>query len=389
MADPTPYDPSYSFTGFQASNPTTPLPADQVDNELENIAESLSETITALADVRRSDGALKNGIVTFDSLSPEVAAQVGEGIEDALVAAEASADASAASATAASASADDAAASADEAEAAADGWKSTSVTSQAVGTGTKTFTTQAGKRWAAGQPVTISSDANPTVNAMYGTVTSYSGTSLEVSVGSFIGSGTLTDWTIQLSGARGATGAQGVPGAGTGDMLAANNLSELTDEAAARGNLGLGTAAIANSTAFATAAQGALADSAVQPEDLPDVVFTDEYISAETAFTETGQFSFTHGLGATPKHVTIELVCKTTDLGYAVDDCIDILTAYDQWPLSSGTFVYGLVIWKNSTTCGLSSWNNTNAGITICNKAGTSYGTITPANWRLVLRAYK
>ena len=47
----------------------------------------------------------------------------------------------------------------------------------------------------------------------------------------------------------------------------ANNLSDLPDAGAARTNLGLGTAAVTASTDYATAAQGALADSAIQPND--------------------------------------------------------------------------------------------------------------------------
>ena len=44
-------------------------------------------------------------------------------------------------------------------------------------------------------------------------------------------------------------------------LLKSENLSDLSDAAAARGSLGLGTAATTNSTAYATAAQGATADS--------------------------------------------------------------------------------------------------------------------------------
>jgi hypothetical protein len=75
MANPTPYTVSYDFSAFQTSNPVDPLPGDQLDINLAAIATSLSATITALADVRRSDGALPNGIVTIDSLSAEVVTQ--------------------------------------------------------------------------------------------------------------------------------------------------------------------------------------------------------------------------------------------------------------------------------------------------------------------------
>ena len=54
----------------------------------------------------------------------------------------------------------------------------------------------------------------------------------------------------------------------SGALIAANNLSDLVSASSARTNLGLGTAATTASTDYATAAQGALADSALQSSDI-------------------------------------------------------------------------------------------------------------------------
>jgi len=103
--------------------------------------------------------------------------------------------------------------------------KSTSTSSLAIGTGSKTFTTQSGKQFAAGQYVIAVSDAN-SANYMHGQVTSYSGTSLVVEVSNTGGSGTLADWTISVSGSRGTQGPTGsIPvaaGAGTVDAITAD-----------------------------------------------------------------------------------------------------------------------------------------------------------------------
>ncbi len=107
----------------------------------------------------------------------------------------------AAAATAAS----NAATSASQASTYAAALTGTSATSTTIGTGSKTFTTQAGKQFTAGQWLLIVRQAVSTT-WMLGQVTSYSGTSLVMSISSTNGSGTYTDWSISASGPQGAAG---------------------------------------------------------------------------------------------------------------------------------------------------------------------------------------
>lgn len=131
-----------------------------------------------------------------------------------------------ASVTAAAGSASAASGSAAAAQNYAAALSGTSATSTAIGTGSKTLTTQTGKQFAAGQWVTVvrASDVNAW---MYGQVTSYSGSTLIINVTLINGSGTYTDWTISIAGTRGATGATGAglpsfTGADAAKLLAVN-----------------------------------------------------------------------------------------------------------------------------------------------------------------------
>jgi len=84
----------------------------------------------------------------------------------------------------------------------------TSATSLTVGTGSKTFTTQAGLAFAVGNTVLIASTAN-SANYMQGSITAYSGTSMTVNVTSTGGSGTIAVWAITLVGTVTATATDG------------------------------------------------------------------------------------------------------------------------------------------------------------------------------------
>jgi len=139
-------------------------------------------------------------------------------IGDSVTAAAASASAAASSASSASTSAStattqasNAATSAAAAAASVAALSATSTSSVAIGTGAKSFTTQSGKLFVAGQYLQIASAASA-LNYMHGTVTSYSGTSLVMNITDIGGSGTLADWNISISGTQGSTGATGATG---------------------------------------------------------------------------------------------------------------------------------------------------------------------------------
>lgn len=77
MANPPPYEPGYNYSGFENSNPTKPKPGLQLDNDFANLGRIYGALREKLMDLLRSDGALRNGIVTPDTLSPAVKAMMG------------------------------------------------------------------------------------------------------------------------------------------------------------------------------------------------------------------------------------------------------------------------------------------------------------------------
>ncbi len=95
--------------------------------------------------------------------------------------------------------------------AAGPGYAATSATSLAIGTGSKSFTTQTGLAYLAGSRARAASAAVST-NWMEGSVTSYSGTTLVLNVDVTSGSGTRSDWNINVAGIQGATGTTGPQG---------------------------------------------------------------------------------------------------------------------------------------------------------------------------------
>jgi hypothetical protein len=74
MSQPTAYNRQYDFTGFSASQPSDQQPGTQLDAEFNAIKATTDQIRTNLQLVQRDDGALKNNIVTLDTLDPATVA---------------------------------------------------------------------------------------------------------------------------------------------------------------------------------------------------------------------------------------------------------------------------------------------------------------------------
>ena len=115
-----------------------------------------------------------------------------------------------ASQSAASSSAAAAAASATSAANAAAGLRATYTGAITLATGSLSITTQAGKQFVPAQHIVIINNAAPS-NFLWGPVTSYNSSTgaLVVDIQNVYGSGSLSGWTISLSGPQGPQGIQG------------------------------------------------------------------------------------------------------------------------------------------------------------------------------------
>lgn len=79
MAQPPLYSRQYSFSAYQARNPSSPLPAQQVDIELNAVRASLNAAIGSLGLIQRDDGHLANNSVAMESIQPAVRLLLGAG----------------------------------------------------------------------------------------------------------------------------------------------------------------------------------------------------------------------------------------------------------------------------------------------------------------------
>ena len=154
----------------------------------------------------------------------------------------------------------------------------------------------------------------------------------DVTVPNLTTSGNVDGRDVSVDGAKldgieaGADVTDATNVAAAGAAMTANNLSDLASATTARGNLGLGTAATTATTAYATAAQGALADTATQPADLATVATTGAYadlsgkptLGTAAATASTDYATAAQGALADTANQPSTTVAKTSGTGAAV-----------------------------------------------------------------------
>lgn len=118
--------------------------------------------------------------------------------------------------------------------------------------------------------------------------------------------------------------------------------------------------------------------SALQAPAAPPI--TQEAVSGELTITSGGASTFTHGLGATPKIVQFELVCKSADAGYEVNDRVVISGN------TSGNN-RGMTPTINSTQV-QANWGSAGQPMELIDESSGNTIGITPGDWRLVIRAF-
>ena len=107
----------------------------------------------------------------------------------------------------------------------------------------------------------------------------------------------------------------------------------------------------------------------------------DEYVSSEQTITSGGTLTLSHGLGDTPKLVTVELVCKTAEYGYSVGDVVEVLGQIDP------EVNCGVSVVKDSTNISVRYGSRATA-FSVVDKSNGDARAATNANWRAVFRAY-
>ena len=216
---------------------------------------------------------------------------------------------------------------------------------------------------------------------------------------------------------------KGAAGAGTGDMLGANNLSDVANTATARANLGLGTAATENTVPVAKGGTGAtdaatartnlglgslatassvttteiaaatlvtasdtiasndndttIPTSAAVKDYVDASVSTWDFTSTQQSFSLSSKLTVAHSLGAVPSELSAYLICTTAQSPYVLNEIVLM-------PINTqvGASGYNIALSADGTNV----IARIGAQVVLNNDSGGLIN-ITASSWRLVVRA--
>jgi len=116
-----------------------------------------------------------------------------------------------------------------------------------------------------------------------------------------------------------------------------------------------------------------------------------KYVTSSGAYVSIpaagAKAEFTHGLGSIPWPRQVVLICTTTELGYAVDDEVDVCAAWDS-PGSGDEEVTMGNVYANSTVIGVVRYSDMSV-IKLPVKSTGVRTAITESNWKLKAYGYK
>jgi hypothetical protein len=106
------------------------------------------------------------------------------------------------------------------------------------------------------------------------------------------------------------------------------------------------------------------------------------YTSSETSYADgNNTYTFTHGLGDLPTHITVYAVCKTSEGGYSVGDHVALNTTGADVRNDLG--YRGVFVAVTATDIDVEVGQN----IILKTRGSQSITALTPANWRLLVKA--
>lgn len=377
-AAPLPYERVTSFFSYEATYPAKPKSGAQLDAEFNAVRVALNGALSRLGEIQRDDGKLANGSVHLDALSPEALAVSGieftprgQWLTATLYAA------------------------GDMAE--FDGLSYIALSAHTSGV---FATDRAAGKWQviAGVPADLQDEIDALSSGISGKQDS--ATNLSALAGLtgaadrlpyFTGLGTLALATFTGAGRTLAAAADAAAQRTALDLVpgtAANNIVRLDGSArlpAVDGsqltNVSIPDAAV---TAVKLAATLDLSSKTITLPAANTPALTKSYVSAEQTITSGGLLTLAHSLGAAPKLCFLRLVCKTADLGYSVNDVIDVATTGG---IDVNGSTRGLIVRSDATNVYVRFGTNA-APLTVLTATGGASASIAIANWRLVVSAY-